>query len=217
MLVRKPGTQDRLAACIAALAALAAADVSADPAAQAEASSSGSQSSDTIEEVLVTGSRISRPDFASPSPIVSVDAEAIDKTCAVTVEAALNQLPQFVQGQTQSTVGAVALPGRATLNLRGLGETRNLVLLDGRRLPLSSAFAVVDVNLIPPSIISGIETISGGASAVYGSEAMSGVVNFKTRDFFDGVQVDVRTGFSEQGGADTMEAALTGGFSIDNN
>ena len=216
MLVRKPGTQDRLAACIAAFAALAAADVSADPAAQAEASSSGSQSSDTIEEVLVTGSRISRPDYASPSPIVSVDSEAIDKTGAVTIEAALNQLPQFVQGQTQSTVGAVALPGRATLNLRGLGETRNLVLLDGRRLPLSSAFAVVDVNLIPPSIISGIETISGGASAVYGSEAMSGVVNFKTREFFDGVQVDVRTGFSEQGGADTMEGSLTGGFSIDN-
>ena len=99
----------------------------------------------------------------------------------------------------QSTIGAVALAGRASLNLRGLGETRNLVLLDGRRLPLSNANAVVDVNLIPQFILGGVETITGGASAVYGSDAMSGVVNFKSRDHFEGIQLDVRSGISDRG------------------
>jgi iron complex outermembrane recepter protein len=181
---------------------------------QAEPPATPAAAGEEVAQVLVTGSRIARPDYAATSPIVSVDAESITKSGTVNIENTLNQLPQFVQGQTQSTVGAVALPGRATLNLRGLGETRNLVLLDGRRLPLSSAFAVVDVNLIPTSILSGVETVSGGASAVYGSDAMSGVVNFKTRAFFEGVQASVRSGFSEGGGAGTLDVALTGGFSV---
>jgi len=186
----------------------------------AEASAPGPDSAQerdgAIGEILVTGSRISRSDYTSTSPIVTLSAEAISTSGTVTIENTLNQLPQFVQGQTQSTVGAVALPGRATLNLRGLGETRNLVLLDGRRLPLSSPFAVVDVNLIPQSILGSVEVITGGASAVYGSEAMSGVVNFKTKEFFEGVQIDGRSGFSDQGGADTLDASITGGFKIAN-
>jgi outer membrane receptor protein involved in Fe transport len=167
-----------------------------------------------VEEVLVTGSRISRPDYSSTSPIVTFDAEAVAQTGTVNIEQALNQLPQFVQGQTQSTIGAVALAGRASLNLRGLGETRNLVLLDGRRLPLSNANAVVDVNLIPQYIISGVETITGGASAVYGSDAMSGVVNFKSKSYFEGIQLDARTGFSDQGDAETSDYGITAGFAI---
>jgi iron complex outermembrane receptor protein len=110
-----------------------------------------------VDEIVVTGSRIARSDFSSTSPIVTVGQEAIAQSGTVNIEQALNQLPQFVQGQTSSTVGAVALAGRASLNLRGLGETRNLVLLDGRRLPLSNANAVVDVNLIPQFILSGVE------------------------------------------------------------
>src|ERR1044071_5811228 len=152
-----------------------------------------------VEEVLVTGSRISRPDYSSTTPIVTFGEEAITQTGTVNIESALSQLPQFVQGQSQSTIGAVALAGRASLNLRGLGETRNLVLLDGRRLPLSNANAVVDVNLIPQFILGGVETITGGASAVYGSDAMSGVVNFKSREHFEGIHLDVRTGISDRG------------------
>ena len=106
-----------------------------------------------VEEIVVTGSRIARSDFSSTSPIVTFGEEAIAQSGTVNIEQAMNQLPQFVQGQTSSTVGAVALAGRASLNLRGLGETRNLVLLDGRRLPLSNANAVVDVNLIPQFIL----------------------------------------------------------------
>lgn len=152
-----------------------------------------------VEEIVVTGSRIARPDYSSTSPIVTFSQEQITQAGTVNIENALNQLPQFVQGQMQSTIGAVALAGRASLNLRGLGETRNLVLLDGRRLPLSNANAVVDVNLIPQFILGGVETITGGASAVYGSDAMSGVVNFKSRDHFEGIQLDVRSGISDRG------------------
>jgi iron complex outermembrane recepter protein len=167
-----------------------------------------------VEEILVTGSRIARTDFSSTSPIVTYGEEAIAQSGTVNIEQALNQLPQFVQGQTSSTVGAVALAGRASLNLRGLGETRNLVLLDGRRLPLSNANAVVDVNLIPQFILNGVETITGGASAVYGSDAMSGVVNFKSLTDFDGVQLNVRAGMSEQGDGNTTDVGITAGFNI---
>ena len=165
-------------------------------------------------EIVVTGSRIARTDFSSTSPIVTMDKSALDQSGTVNIENAMNQLPQFVQGQGQSTVGAVALAGRASLNLRGLGETRNLVLLDGRRLPLSNANAVVDVNMIPQFILEGVETITGGASAVYGSDAMSGVVNFKSLKDFTGLKLDVRSGISDQGGADTLDVGITGGFAI---
>jgi outer membrane receptor protein involved in Fe transport len=168
-----------------------------------------------VEELVVTGSRISRPDYSSSSPIVTFGEAAITQTGTVNIENALNQLPQFVQGQTQSTIGAVALAGRASLNLRGLGEQRNLVLLDGRRLPLSNANAVVDVNLIPQFILEGVETITGGASAVYGSDAMSGVVNFKTKRRVDGVQIDLRSGISDRGDANTTDVAITAGFQIE--
>lgn len=168
-----------------------------------------------VEELVVTGSRISRPDYSSSSPIVTFGEAAITQTGTVNIENALNQLPQFVQGQTQSTIGAVALAGRASLNLRGLGEQRNLVLLDGRRLPLSNANAIVDVNLIPQFILEGVETITGGASAVYGSDAMSGVVNFKTKRHVDGVQIDLRSGISDRGDANTTDVAITAGFQIE--
>src|SRR5262245_32150344 len=173
------------------------------------------EEADQLNEIVVTGSRIARTDFSSASPIVTTGKDELDQSGTVNIENALNQLPQFVQGQTQSTIGAVALAGRASLNLRGLGETRNLVLLDGRRLPLSNANAVVDVNLIPQFILEGVETITGGASAVYGSDAMSGVVNFKSKRRLDGVQVDLRSGISDLGDANTPDVGITAGFAID--
>jgi outer membrane receptor protein involved in Fe transport len=127
----------------------------------------------------------------------------------------MNQLPQFVQGQTQSTIGAVALAGPCvTEPSRSRRNTQSLVLLDGRRLPLSNANGVVDVNMIPQFILDGVETITGGASAVYGSDAMSGVVNFKSLKDFSGMQLDVRSGISDQGGAATLDIGITGGFEI---
>ena len=144
MTIRKPGVSQAawVFASIASTTALG--QTTPEPAAEAV----------EVDEIIVTGSRIARSDFSSTSPIVTYGEEAIAQSGTVNIEQAMNQLPQFVQGQTSSTVGAVALAGRASLNLRGLGETRNLVLLDGRRLPLSNANAVVDVNLIPQFILS---------------------------------------------------------------
>jgi outer membrane receptor protein involved in Fe transport len=186
----------------------------AQPAAGQEGDPPAAQAGPASDQpIIVTGTRIARRDFESTSPIQTLNQAQLVQTGSVNIESSLNQLPQFVQGQGQSAIGAVAGGGRASLNLRGLGETRNLVLLDGRRLPLSSAFAVVDVNMIPPNILEGVETITGGASAVYGSDAISGVVNFRTRRRFEGVQLDARKGLSFQGDAGTTDLALLGGVS----
>ncbi|GAB3472350.1 TonB-dependent receptor [Massilia terrae] len=154
-------------------------------------------SAEPIQSVVITGSKIARRDYSSPSPIVTTSKDVLQEGGAVTLEAALNQLPQFTPSGTDST-GTQGTGARATLDLRGLGDNRNLVLLDGRRLPLSSAFGQVDINILPPAIIDGVETITGGASAVYGSDAMSGVVNFKTMRKFEGVMLDVQYGNSQK-------------------
>jgi iron complex outermembrane receptor protein len=88
-------------------------------------------------------------------------------------------VPSFTTSGNAAT-GGQGTGGRATISLHGLGPNRNLVLLDGKRLPISDVNGNVDTNIIPESIIGGIDVITGGASAVYGSDAMSGVVNFKT-------------------------------------
>jgi iron complex outermembrane recepter protein len=150
-----------------------------------------------VEEVIVTGTLISDPNHVAPSPIVIATAEALRETGAVTLEASLNQLPQFSPAGTAGN-GGQGTGGHATVNLRGLGSNRNLVLLDGRRLPLADIFGNVDINLIPDSVLASVQTITGGASAVYGSDAMSGVVNFITLDHFEGMTTDVQYGNSEQ-------------------
>lgn len=161
-------------------------------------------------EIVVTGSRIARRDFVSASPIVTTSEQAIQNTGLINLEGAINQLPQFVPAQGAST-NALQGGGRATLNLRGLGEQRNLVLLNGRRLPVSNALNVVDINILPNAAIGNVEVISGGASAVYGSDAMSGVVNFKTRTNFSGLQIDGQTGTSFEGGATQSSISLMAG------
>ena len=98
-------------------------------------------------------------------------------------------MPQFAPGGTAGN-GGQGTGGHATVNLHGLGSNRNLVLLDGRRLPLADISGKVDINLIPESILASVQTITGGASAVYGSDAMSGVVNFITLRHFEGVRID---------------------------
>jgi outer membrane receptor protein involved in Fe transport len=122
------------------------------------------------DEITVTGSRIVRRDFDAASPIVSVETERFENSGTLSVESVLNQMPQFVPGGTQYDQGAQASPtlslGIGTLNLRGLGANRNLVLVDGRRAQPANATLVVDVNTIPAAAIARVETITGGASAV---------------------------------------------------
>jgi outer membrane receptor protein involved in Fe transport len=179
--------------------------------AQAEdAAGSTAGKPEAIEEVVITGSLIQRPNNTSVSPITTVSAESIRESGASNLEDALNQLPGFTVGGN-STTGGQGTGGRATINLHGLGTNRNLVLLDGKRLPVSDIFGNVDVNILPEAIISGVDAITGGASAVYGSDAMSGVVNFRTVRSFDGIRLDLQDSRSQKGDAGKFDASVAFG------
>jgi iron complex outermembrane recepter protein len=163
-----------------------------------------------IEEIVVTGSRIRRPDFESASPIVTVSRENFDLTGAPTVEATLNQFPQFVPAST-STSNNPGRDGQATLSLRGLSTQSTLVLLDGRRLTPANGEGVADVNLIPPALIERVEIITGGASSVYGSDAVAGVVNFLLRQSFEGFEVGGAWQQTDRGDGEQWDLRLTAG------
>lgn len=163
-----------------------------------------------IEEIVVTGSRIARQDFTATSPITTVNAEAFQAIGAVTPEALLNQLPQVVADIT-STSNNPPGAGQAAINLRGLGTNRNLVLVDGRRPTPSGSDGVVDVNTVPTALIERVEVVSGGASAVYGADAVAGVVNFILKKDFEGAEFDGQYGISSRGDAQEYSGSFTVG------
>lgn len=172
---------------------------------------------DVLEEVTVTGSRIVRRDFAAPSPIMTVDAQTFEQSSTVSLESVLNQFPQFIPAGTQFTnaniePSAFETPGISNVNLRGLGSNRNLVLVNGRRLQPANPTLVVDVSTIPSAAIRSVEAITGGASSVYGADAVSGVVNFILRDDFEGIDIDLQTGLTSEGdGEESRFSMLFGG------
>ena len=175
---------------------------------------------DALDEVTVTGSRIQRRDLTAASPIVTVGTQALEASSTTAVESVLQQLPQFVPGGNQfvsgAQAGAAATPGIATLNLRGLGANRNLVLIDGRRPQPANATLVVDINTIPQGAIQSVEVITGGASAVYGPDAIAGVTNFILKRDYEGLEVDAHYGVTEQGdGAEQRVSTLMGMSSAD--
>lgn len=165
-------------------------------------------------EIIVTGSLIARPNNTAVSPIVSVGESALKETGQANLQDALNQFPSFTTAGNSST-GGQGTGGRASVNLHGLGTNRNLVLLDGKRLPLSDINGNVDINILPESIMGGVDIITGGASAIYGSDAISGVVNFKTLRKIDGVRMDVQNGISGRGDAHRFNGSLAFGSSFD--
>jgi iron complex outermembrane recepter protein len=170
-------------------------------------------SAEEMETVTVTGSRIRRNDYVSDSPVVTVDAAALTETGSTATERLLNSLPQFVPSVT-TTSNNPANGGQANIDLRGLGTQRNLVLLDGRRLPPSNSNGTVDVNIVPTALIESIEVVTGGASAVYGSDAIGGVVNFKLKRDFEGVAIDSGYGQTELRDGTEWSTALTMGANI---
>jgi len=175
------------------------------------------QSAEALQEVTITGSRIVRRDLTASSPVVTVETEVFENVSTVGVESALNKLPQFKPAGNQFVAGDVQAtafnnPGISSLNLRGLGPNRNLVLVDGRRAQPANATLTVDVNSIPAAAIASVEIISGGASATYGADAIAGVVNFKLKRDFEGIALDAQSSITEEGdGAETRISALLGG------
>lgn len=167
-------------------------------------------SADKPQDIVVTGSRISRRDTTSQTPIVTVGQEAIASRGAPTLETTLNQLPQFTAA-AGSASSFNSRGGQANLNLRALGSQRTLVLLDGMRLQPSNPDGSADLNILPTSLIENVETITGGASAVYGSDAIAGVVNVKLKRRFSGLELGAQTSITDKGDAGTRDLSITAG------
>jgi outer membrane receptor protein involved in Fe transport len=144
-----------------------------------------------VQEVVVTGSRIRSPNQTSDAPITSVSSAEVKLEGTTTIENLLNSLPQVVGGQNLGQ--SIDSSGTATVNLRGLGANRTLVLVDGRRLPPGDPTApYADINNIPAALVDRIDVVTGGASAVYGADAVAGVVNFIMKKDFQGVELDAQ-------------------------
>ncbi len=157
-----------------------------------------------LQEVTITGSRITRRDLVALSPLVTLAASDFEASATLGLESVLNQLPQFVPTGTQFVTTdvfptAINTPGVASLNLRGLATNRTLVLIDGRRAQPANSTLVIDMNSVPSAAISRVEVITGGASAIYGADAMGGVTNLILRDHFEGLELAARGGVTEVG------------------
>ncbi len=173
------------------------------------------------EPIIVTGSRIVRRDFQASSPIVTLEAEAFENASTFAIETPLNQLPQFVPALSQFETmdvqsSATSTPGASTLNLRGLGSNRNLVLIDGRRAQPVNGALLVDINSIPAAAIHRVEIITGGASAVYGADAVSGVVNFILKKNYDGIELNGQYGITQRGDSEEFRLSALMGANLGN-
>lgn len=165
-------------------------------------------------DIVVTGSRVASPGAISASPLQSIGAAEIRQQGAINVQDVLLRNPTFGTPGISRTNSSFATQsaGVATVNLRNLGEDRTLVLVNGRRfvsgLPGSNA---VDLNVIPTQFLDRVDVLTGGASAVYGSDAVAGVVNFIYKTRFDGVQIDGQFGISEYGDGDDKQVNILAG------
>jgi len=165
------------------------------------------------EEIVVTGSRIRRKDLATPAPITVISREQVQASGKVTIGDYLQSLP--VQGNAINTSVNNGGDGSTRVNLRGLGDARTLVLVNGRRMvgvgTPQFTETTVDLNMIPSAAVERIEILKDGASAVYGSDAIGGVINVITRKNFNGTEVSAYTGTSQHGDGTTYEVnAMTG-------
>jgi len=167
-----------------------------------EAAPAPAEAAAPVEEVVVTGSRLSTPNETSISPITSVSAVDLQNTGLTRVEDVLNNLPMVFAGMNSTTSNGA--DGTASLDLRGLGPQRTLVLVNGRRLGPGTADGrnFSDINQIPAALIERVDVLTGGASAVYGADAVAGVVNFILNTHFEGVKVDAGYHFNEHSNDD---------------
>ena len=169
-----------------------------------------------LEEVVVTGSLIARRDLSADTPIATIDHASLTAAGQPTLDRAIGELPQFAAAQGQTETGDVQgatgfAGGQAYGDLRGLGSNRALVLLDGRRLQASNPDGSVDLNTIPMSMIENVEVITGGASAIYGSDAVAGVINFKLRQKFNGAEFSYQHGATTHGdGSNDLASVIIG-------
>jgi iron complex outermembrane receptor protein len=179
-----------------------------------------SESNAPLEEVTVTGSRIKRKDLESSSPLITIDSEQLESRSGLNLESYLNQLPNYNPAQTPTTENSDVQPsavntvGISTISLRGFGPNRSLVLVDGHRTVPVNALMVTDINSIPAAMIDRVEIITGGASAVYGADAIGGVTNFILKHNYEGASIDVQDGMSQAGDGNELRVSTLMGSKI---
>lgn len=172
---------------------------------------------ESVGEVVVTGSRIQQTSgMDTPTPVAALSAAEIANMAPGSLVDAMIQLPQFYASATAATFngannGFFNSPGGGSLNLRGIGSKRTLTLLDGRRVVAASIYGGPDINSFPESMLKSVESVTGGASAAYGTDAVSGVINYILDTDFEGLQAHAQTGQSERGDGDSSEFSLSAG------
>lgn len=175
---------------------------------------------DVLEEVSVTGSRIQQTNgMATPTPVASLSSTELSAMAPTTVMEAMAQLPQFygsasVANFNSGSNGFFTSSGGGSLNLRGIGTKRTLTLLNGRRVVSSTIYGGPDVNLFPESVLKTVETVTGGASAAYGTDAVSGVANFILDTRFDGLRAVAQMGQSSRSDGDNAKFSITAGHNL---
>ena len=169
----------------------------------------------TVEQVVVTGSRVIADSANSPTPVTIVSAQQLEATTPTNIPDGLNKLPVFFGSQQIGKAGGGDKNiASNVLNLRNFGSQRTLILFDGHRAPPSNADGTVDIDSLPQMLVQRVDVVTGGASAVYGSDAVTGVVNFVLDRNFDGVKTDFNTGISNYGDAWGYKAAVAAGSAL---
>ena len=169
-----------------------------------------------VEEVVVTGSRIATSEFTGAQPVVVLDQEVIARTAELTISDVLREMPINVAGSFYERSGSSA-GGTSTISLRGLGSSRTLVLIDGRRVPANpkTGGESANLNLLPTAAIERVEILADGASAVYGSDAIGGVVNIITKKDFNGLTISGTVSSPDLPGGEEESFSIVGGLSTD--
>lgn len=208
------GTALRLAQTQKASSSAAAA--TQGPANPSNVAAASEATGEAPQEIVVTGSRVQRTGAEAPTPVTTVASDQLQLAAPSSIPDALNQLPQMQNSSTpQSTgVGTTGTVGQTFLNLRSLGANRTLILVDGARLVPSSLQATTDVSLIPEGLIQRVDIVTGGASAVYGSDAVAGVVNFILDTKYTGVKADIQGGESTYQDARNEKIEITAGDDV---
>jgi outer membrane receptor protein involved in Fe transport len=175
---------------------------------------SENQQSDSLESVVVTGSRIATTGFETPTPVTMLSAEDLIAGGTGSVIDRITQLPMIQNSSVPQTVrvSTTGAAGASLLDLRGLSPTRTLVLMDGRRIVPVNSNGSPDASLVPQALIERVEVVTGGASAAYGSDAVSGVVNFILDKDFTGLKSELQGGASTYDDAENYKASITGGM-----
>jgi outer membrane receptor protein involved in Fe transport len=178
-----------------------------------------SESAAIDDEIVVTGSRIARDEFSAPAPIQQIDSTEIARSGEVDIATLLREVPALNNTLTANDSANTAAPnGVGLLNLRGLGSNRTLGLVNGRRHVAGVAgTAAIDTATIPIALIERVEVLTGGASSIYGADAVTGVVNFILKDDFEGFDYRLQGGISDEGDAEEIFAAITTGGNFGQN